>query len=583
MKYFFRIHLLPVIFLCANIFADQVLYPGVADVGDAYSFVINADPQIGPKDSPHGNERNLYRLLVDFVHEVNTMDKAPAFVVFNGDLVAFPKEPYFADFTSAAATLKPPVVLVHGNHDGRHSDEQFYDAQETLSGIRKAWYAYDCGRWRFVVLPGYELIPEQEFMGDMMNWLDAELAAHKEQPVMIFLHYHLLPVGISQCEYYTLPFSMKKALIEIITRYGNVRYAVSGHVHAGVQSSVKCSWSYKGTNFLIAPSPVEPRNFGEEFPEFLKPGERNEGYYLVADVDGESVSFTGHKIGSNVEYRYPETFPEFSEEKDARALQRIGGITASAGVVNGDFSGGLDGWLHPHRYITDENPGFAWKTCDVQRHKQNPAAYLFVQEKGHGWAYDEHMALYQVIAIQNQEKPVFSCRYFAPVETKSYFGGAYIRLAGYSGIKPLFSMLFHWGAREARVRHLPQVWTYHDFGRAKGLPAFHRMSTEKQIMFWSVPDYSSQWHHLNVDIAQLYDLAQGATGSYEKLGADKLLVELGVWCGMEPGAFGAAYFDDVGVTFQSGSVSAINDKSLEITSETFQSPYGGWYIQGYDK
>lgn len=563
--------------------AEAHLYPELAEEDDVYSFVINADPQIGPKDSPHANERHLYQLLVDFVDEVNVMDPAPAFVVVNGDLVAFPRENYFADFTSATAGLEPPVMLVHGNHDGRHPDRQFYDAQEKLSGFRKAWYAYDCGKWRFIVLPGFELIPQEEFMGSMMTWLDKELIAHQGQPVMVFNHYHLLPTGLTQSEYYTLPFHMKKALLQTLTRYGNVRYVVSGHVHTGIQSSVKCSWSYKGTNFLVAPSPVEPRNFGEEFVAFLKPGERNEGYYLVADVEGEKISFTGRKIGSDAEYRYPEIFPEFTEEMDARALQRIGDMTASPDLVNGDFSDGLQGWLRPHRYITDENPGFVWEARTVPGYNKNPAAYLHAHEKGHAWAYDECMALYQVVAIPEAASPVFSGRYFAPVETKSYFGGAYIRLAVYKDVKPLFTMVFHWGAREARARHLPQLWTYHDFGRAKGLPAFHRMADENSLMFWSVPDYPNQWHQLEVDVAHLYDLARGDAGSFKTLGANKLLLECGVWCGMEPDAFGAAYFDEMDITFQPTGVAAIDGKFLEITPQIFLSPYGGWYLQGYDK
>jgi hypothetical protein len=52
---------------------------------------------------------------------------------------------------------------------------------------------------------------------------------------------------------------------------------------------------------------------------------------------------------------------------------------------------------------------------------------------------------------------------------------------------------------------------------------------------------------------------------------------------MESDAFGAAYFDDVDITFQPVSVAAIDDKPLEITPQTFLSPYGGWYVQGYDK
>ncbi len=122
--------------ICGAGYAEP-LYPSLAEASDTFYFVMNADPQIGPADSPHANERRLQQMLADFVVEVNAMTPPPAFVVFNGDLVAFPRENFFASFNSTVQALDPPIVLVHGNHDGRYPDTQFYDSQELLSGFRK--------------------------------------------------------------------------------------------------------------------------------------------------------------------------------------------------------------------------------------------------------------------------------------------------------------------------------------------------------------------------------------------------------------------------------------------------------------
>ena len=82
-------------------------------------------------------------------------------------------------------------------------------------------------------------------------WLDADLDASRDRPTMVFLHYPLLPVGLSQCEYYTLPMPFQRALIETFARHGQVRHVISGHVHAGIRSSIKCSWTWRGTNYIV--------------------------------------------------------------------------------------------------------------------------------------------------------------------------------------------------------------------------------------------------------------------------------------------------------------------------------------------
>ncbi len=568
--------------ICGAGYAEP-LYPSLAEASDTFYFVMNADPQIGPADSPHANERRLQQMLADFVVEVNAMTPPPAFVVFNGDLVAFPRENFFASFNSTVQALDPPIVLVHGNHDGRYPDTQFYDSQELLSGFRKGWYAFDCGQWRFIALPCPELLEGNRFSDEVIPWLDEELAAHEDRPVMVFLHYHLLPTGLTQSEYYTLPHRVKTELVETLVRRGNVRYVISGHVHAGIQSSIKTSWTYRDAHFIIAPSPVAPRNFGEEFSVFRGAGEPDEGYYLIIRIDGRDVTLVGRKTGNDVEHIYPDTYPEFSAAADPRALQIISAMTPAPTLVNGDFESGFDGWLFPHRYQTDVNPSYVRRIADVHTRSGVHAASLRVHEKGHAWAYDEMYEMYQLVAVPEDSTPVVCGSYYSPLSAKSHFGGAYIRLAGYRENAHAFTMVFHWGAREARVRHAPQVWTYHDFGRSRGLPGFHRMAENKEVMFWTVPDYPGGWHDLEVDMAHLYDQVQEEPGAFAALGIDKILVKCGVWCGMESGAFSEAWFDRFSVDFKPTGEAQVDGYALRVSPRTFIPAYGAWYLDGHDK
>jgi hypothetical protein len=139
------------------------------------------------------------------------------------------------------------------------------------------------------------------------------------------MHYHLLPVGTSQLEFYTQSIGYKNRLLDTLTRHGNVRYVFSGHVHSGIQNSVKTAWDYRGVNFVVAPSPVRPRPFGEEYPEYTLDG----GYYLKVEVQGKSVRLFGHQIGRPAEHLYPASARKFdfalSTLPLTRAISRLFG------------------------------------------------------------------------------------------------------------------------------------------------------------------------------------------------------------------------------------------------------------------
>lgn len=561
----------------------QKILSELAEVGDKFTFLVNADPQIGPSDSPHANERHLYQLLRDFVTEANDLSPSPAFVLFNGDLVAHNRPPYFAAFGDLASQIRHPVALVHGNHDGGHNEGSFGEVQQRVSGFQALRYSFDCGRWHFVVLPSPEKIRNSRGQQEILEWLDADLKANRGRPTMLFLHYHLLPVGLSQLEYYALQTDLKNALIEAIARHGNVRYVIMGHVHAGIKASIKTAWSYKGTRYVVAPSPVAPRCFGEEYPEFLDGGAREEGYYLVVDIDGDKAVLKGRKTGHTAEKVYPQAFPEFSPADDPRALQRVSEMKPRESLLNGGFEDGLDGWLRPHRYLADESPAFVWKASGEHKRGGARAAYLYCREKGNAWAYDESIELYQLVAVPAGAKPVLRAAYCVPLNGRSPFGGGYIRLTAYAGTEPRIMMLFHWGARENRVRHLPQIFSYLDAGQSKGHDSFQKLAEQKRLLCWSVPDYPDRWQSAQVNMAELYDRTAGRQGAFAEEGIQKVLVAFGVWCGMEPGSLSAAWFDEFAIEFGGEQESEIAGRPVPMSPRVFQPVYGLWYLDGYDK
>ncbi len=539
-----------------------------------YRIFLCADPQIGPADSPVGFERELEDLLRRFVDIANS--EKPDFVVFNGDLVAFPKKEYFEAFEKAVSSLTTPIVIVHGNHDGKAKDGLFWELQKRLCGFQAYDYAFDCGKWRIIVLCAPELLTEAYTFEHQIEWLNTELLNAWRRPVMVFLHYHLLPVGLSQLEYYTYSKVQKNKLLETIVRFGNVQYVFMGHIHNGIKASVKTGWEYQGTKFIVLPTIVPGRAFGEEYPEFAYTG--NRGFFAELVLNGSQTELYGRQIDNTIKYRYPDQFPIFTIDRDPRAFKHWNELPKSDDIENGDFENGLLNWFYPYRYISDENPGFIYEVLYSPKFKSQ-SLHLFVRYKGNAWQYDESMDFYKVVALKpNQPLPTLKLEYYSPNEEKSFYGGGFIRVVLFSDKKIEAMWLGHWGAREERVKHLPKIWNYLDEPEGK-LQWYEKAIRQGRLISIKLPDYGYRTHQLVLNISQIFSL----TRPDYKPSANLVVIQFGVWCGNEEGSFSGAWFDNFQIVYDTNIPSTIDN--LPMSPSMFESlpPYGIWYRYGFDK
>ncbi len=552
-------------------------YSSIANKTENVRIFLVADPQIGPADSPVSSERELEQTLRDIVNTAN--QEQVDLIVFNGDLVAFPKPDYFSAFENAVRELKMPMVLVHGNHDGKYDDGLFLSMQERLCGFRVPNYAFDCGAWRIIVLCAPELLEKNGF-DEQIEWLDNELHSAWRRPVMLFLHYHLLPVGLSQLEYYTYPKDRKNKLLDTIVRYGNVQYIFMGHVHNGVKASIRTAWEYQGTKFIVLPTLVPGRAFGEEYPEFNL--DKDQGYFAEGIINGSTLKLIGRQLGTEAKHEYPEHFPTFTKDLDPRAFMHWCEITTYNEVKNGNFENGLANWLFPIRYQSEQEPGFIRETSKCDKFQRNQSLHLFTRYKGHAWQYDECMDAYQILQVPNNEaRPVFKARYYIPNNEKSFFGGGFIRLALFNEKNFGWMWIGHWGAREERVRHIPKIWAYHD--EVPRDPKFiEKKRQEGRIVVMRLPDYGYRSHNLTLNIPELIQLPNSNL-SFSSLSPTKIVIMLGVWCGNEEGSFSGAYFDDISINWNGDEPSTINNTPIKPEMLSQPLPYNSWYNSGHDK
>lgn len=547
--------------------------PQLSAPGDRFRFALFADPQVGHGDDPNPVAVNARRTLRLGVEEVNAMNPAPLFAVFLGDLVNVFDDASVATFEGCIAGLKPKPVLVHGNHDTRPPFDGFRALMGRVCGFDAVCHSFDAGKWHFVVVPcnlaggepAYEKAEQEVFA-----WLEADLAANRGKPTMVFNHLHLMPQGLTQLEWYCFPLKLRRRLLGLFAKHGNVRYYFNGHVHNGIKTSVKTSWQYQGTTFITVPTGTQSRNFGEEYPGFEQ-GLETGGYYVVVDVDGESVKLTGRLAGKEEGYAYPGKMQSFREDIEPRWLEKTTDFSPAPNLVNGGFQNGLRGWRACYRYQSDINPGFM---CEPAERAGHSAVQILTRTKEPVfWANDELTELYQTVSCPAGPAPVLRASYW--IDNAVRDGGGHVRLNAMKDNTFLFTMMFRWGRKYERYADiLVRAFANELYGEPRGWTWLQEMGRKKQGLFWEMPETPDCWHQLDVNLANLYDQALGSTGAFAALGATKWHVGLGTWVTNREGAVSAACFTDVALRGGSAASSTVNGVPLVTDGSVFVTEFG---------
>lgn len=490
-----------------------------------FRFFINADPQMGPENTEKKGLKILNELLENFVAEVNQKNKEKPvdFVVYNGDLVWDPYQDAFDNFTRIVSKQEVPVKLVHGNHDGYNDDPKFFEAQKKLSGYQKLNYSFDYGNWHFVVVGAQEKYLYESQKEKQLNWLKKELSDNKHKQVMLFMHYHIMPVGLSQMEFYTYwPIEFKNQMLDLITEHGNVKYVFNGHVHVGVKASVKSSLEYKGTRFVNSPTPVMARPFGEEFSEFEdKPKDRffRRGFYLEVVVDGDEVNLIGHKINHKFKLQYPKKLKQFKKASDPRFFTSEAKTLPNKKIRNPSFNKGFKGWKKSYRYKKDTENAFV----NIVNKGTN---VLKLKAPWGSWSFDEYMETYQVVELDLSKNNVLSYEFQKPKFSKKGSGG-FIKVMFFNNVNKREEMLLlHWGARQEKVRLMYQSWFFNADGDRLGASGFVRGIKENDLKSFQLDfdDRSSQV--LDININQLLSLMGQ---DLKQTQINKVSIAHGVW------------------------------------------------------
>ncbi len=494
-----------------------------------FRFFVNADPQMGEANTQNSGLKTLNKLLQDFVSEVNAEhEKSPVeFVVYNGDLVWKAKPETFDNFSNIVAAQKPPVALVHGNHDGGMYDENFSRIQSRLSGYQKLNYAYSYGDWRMVVIGAQEKYVSKADKEKQLTWLRTELKNNVDKNVMLFMHYHVMPVGLSQMEFYSYwPDSFKHQILDAITEHGNVKYVFSGHVHSGIKGSIKSSLEFKGTKFVVCPTPVMARPFGEEFKAY-NTSPRDEyfrrGYYLEVAVDGEEVKLIGHKIKHPHATPYPDQFKPFKKADDLRFFLSESKLLPKEDT-SFQFAEKNADWFQSYRYHKDQGTAFNNSFTGTENKLELTAPWG-------SWTFDEYMESYVPVKFNQQSDNTVHYKIATPKFDKRGAGG-YIRVFLYGDKRAdNKQIMLYWGHKIKRQKFSYQSWFYHANGNRINPKYINQKIKQKKLYLKEVTfDRSLQEQDIIINVnAILNELAGDQQASQGQSKYSHMVIGHGVW------------------------------------------------------
>ncbi|MBY0586219.1 metallophosphoesterase [bacterium] len=566
--------------ICLRADESTVLYPELSNVPNAFRMVLIADTQVGPTDARGVVPATSNRKMSQIVDEINLMAPLPAFVVFDGDQVENVEKRKVDNFIDRAKPLKPLSILIHGNHDGVYPYAEFQAMQKEMNGTEGIYFSWDVGSWHFATVPTN--IPHDDYARDVLDWLESDLLAHRDRPTMLFLHYHMMPQGLSQLEWYTYERSFRLRCYDLFEKVGNVRYVIGGHVHNGIQTSLKTSWSYRGTNYMVAPTCTASRNFGEDFPPFVGGLAQNDedaggGYYLTLDFNGPEVQIRGRLVGVHEDYAFPPHFKEYVDQ-DPLWLGDISLLPIHASIQNGTFDDKRNGWQTPFRYRADNEPGFV---ADPQTPEGSTASaiYLACREKGQHWARDEEVEIYQRLQVPPPDRTNLSFRFMPAGITKS--GGGYVRLSLFRQRSLVMTILIDWleGKKDRNTRM--GINSLYTATGKRGIPdSFIQLGKLRQAMFWTLDAPAEHWHQVDIDLPRAINASLERKDAWESLAVDEMLLSAGVWCLEDRGSRSAVWFDDFAWTSSPQSPIQLDGQPLPMDERVFVTNFGRETWQG---
>ncbi len=510
-----------------------------------------ADPQGGDpgEGADLGTRMKIHNAWSEeSIRVTNELDPGALFTLIVGDIIdGQGKETDFRMMEHFFKALKTPLLYEIGNHESKYAAQfgpgynheplrNYYEAQKRINGMDKLLYAFNLGQWHFIVWPDPLRPGFWERHPHYFHWLEQDLEQHKDRPVMVFQHVPIHPIGIDPLTEYAESPYVKRTVMEILAKHGNVKYVLSGHVHIPLRASIKTAVAYRGIRFINLPAAgYRPRAFGEEDLY----GGPTEGIAII-DIDGREAT-VGFKNVTNEVYTYARDLPEFRPSEYPLWLNNRWEVPTNEHLMNGDFSDGINHWMKRYVYSEDENPS---NIMEVRKDKAgNSSLYFFTRMRGFNTPGQDRLPqtlnrLAQAVKAAPGTEPVLDIGFM--IDRENYNpekrNGSFIWLEGYEKDTKRLNISYSVGYYFYNMES--------NYSQMKNVPA-------SRMEITSSP---GQWHMLKLNPYK--DFRETTEMKHFDLSRiDRFIINIGVWTindGYEEKA--GVWFRDAGLTFVSWRV-----------------------------
>ena len=500
---------------------------GADEPGEDFDFIAMADPQGGfPDDEKQLDTRmKIHNAFIqESVDLANKLEFKPLFTLVIGDVCdKWGYEKDLRQMNAFLSKLNTPVIYGIGNHEtllrskfgpgyNMQAFDHFLAAQKAINGLDKLLYSFNAGSWHFVVWPDPLRPGFWETHPHYFDWLERDLEKYQDRPTMVFQHVPVHPAGISPHINYAESVFVKRTFLDILSRHGNVKYCLSGHVHIPVKASFKTAVSYRGIQLINLPAAgYRPRAFGEE--DFF--GGPTQGIAMV-HIRGTVVSIQYKTVTEEV-FDYPSKFPAFDEKSYSLWLQYKWELPAGDRMVNGDFKDGLQGWARRFVYQEDHDPS---NLCEIRPSPGNadtPSLYLFARKRGYMAPGQDRLPqdinrLCQAVELKKGLSPSLRFSYFIDGEQtdKNGYCGSYVWIEGYALSNKVLNIMYSVNKNWVNIGG--------QYGKSRNVPTIQM----------GLNNRTDTWNECLLNIQADFD-SQSEGLSFGELDINRLIINLGVW------------------------------------------------------
>lgn len=163
--------------------------------------------------------------LARVMDAVDALPQAPDCVTLTGDLVDIPSPEAYGRLLALLRERRYPVVCLPGNHD-----DPALMARLLNTGAVSTARVVDLGTWRVILLNDWiDGSPAGRLDAAELGFLQAELVAAGDRPVLLCLHHPPLSIGSPWMD--AMGLENAADLFDVTDSFNNVRAMICGHIH----------------------------------------------------------------------------------------------------------------------------------------------------------------------------------------------------------------------------------------------------------------------------------------------------------------------------------------------------------------